>query len=67
MLPSSATTTPVPYSTVLRGGGPACGPVGKGVNALDIAITTGSTVFSTAWSYRIVMMRTSSPLNVPRT
>ena len=51
MLPSSATTMPVPYSTVLRGGGPAaCAPVGNALNALDIAITTGSTVFSTAWS-----------------
>ncbi len=47
--PSSLTTMPVPYSTVLRGGGPAtCAPDGKALNALDIAITTGSTVFSMA-------------------
>ena len=44
--PSSVTTTPVPYSTVLRGGGAVA--TGNGLNALDIAITTGSTVFSVA-------------------
>jgi hypothetical protein len=33
----------------LRGAGPAIwAPVGNGLNALDIAITTGSTVFSVA-------------------
>ena len=37
------------YSTVLRGGGPAtCATAGNALNALDIAITTGSTVFSVA-------------------
>ena len=47
--PSSLTTMPVPYSTVLRGGGPAiCAPPGNALKALDIAITMGSTVFSVA-------------------
>src|SRR3979409_819651 len=50
--PSSLTTMPLPYSTVLRGGGPAaCAPVGNALNALDIAITTGSTVLCTPRSY----------------
>ena len=51
----------------LRGAGPTCAPVGNALNALDIAITTGSTEFSVAWSYRMVMIRTSSPRKVPRT
>jgi len=46
MAPSSLTTTPVPYSTVGRGTGPV--PDGNGLKALDIAITTGSTVPSVA-------------------
>ena len=50
MSPAALTTTPVPYSTMRFGGAPAaaCTVVGNGVNALDIATTTGSMMPSIA-------------------